>query len=399
MDEGHLQMARASEDQAKLTSRMDLRPKVHEIRPLTSLRFFAALTVVISHLHGTGFIDAQALHDFFDGGRPAVAFFFVLSGFILYYNYPAMQTSQARKSFWSARFARLYPIHLFGLGIALATALAALQLGKFEQVLSLYSLKKEYTVHGVTLGASVLLAGSFIGQLLLLSAWLPMASLNQPWNGPAWSISCETFFYAIFPKLSQFISTLRTKHATVLIFIAWILQITLIEVLKYFEPRTHFVISQFPITHAFEFALGIYAASELKKGTFNKFSDYTTGILLTCATMIGGISFLAPFSPLYAILSPLFAILISCVAIDKSWLAKSLSVTPLVKLGEASYSLYIIHIPILTTAIILSVRAPGWIMLLGLVAASLIAHHYLEEPARIALRRRLAGDSALAQSR
>jgi peptidoglycan/LPS O-acetylase OafA/YrhL len=39
----------------------------------------------------------------------AVSFFFVLSGFILTYVYPKLETWEARGKFWLARFGRVWP--------------------------------------------------------------------------------------------------------------------------------------------------------------------------------------------------------------------------------------------------------------------------------------------------
>ena len=59
------------------------------IKPLTSLRFFFALFVFLSHLY---FLKASEFYidifeNFFSEGFLGVSFFFILSGFILAYNY------------------------------------------------------------------------------------------------------------------------------------------------------------------------------------------------------------------------------------------------------------------------------------------------------------------------
>ena len=40
-------------------------------------------------------------------------------------------------------------------------------------------------------------AGYLAAHLLLVQAWLGAIPVN--WNTPAWSLSCEMFFYAMFP--------------------------------------------------------------------------------------------------------------------------------------------------------------------------------------------------------
>ncbi|PQA60213.1 hypothetical protein C5O19_11525 [Siphonobacter curvatus] len=42
-----------------------------------------------------------------------VDFFFVLSGFIIGYNYPYIETQESFQSFLTKRFYRIYPLHFF----------------------------------------------------------------------------------------------------------------------------------------------------------------------------------------------------------------------------------------------------------------------------------------------
>jgi len=51
---------------------------------LTSIRFFAAITVVVSHYSELGLLNLPSqIFDFVDGGRPAVSLFFVLPACLL----------------------------------------------------------------------------------------------------------------------------------------------------------------------------------------------------------------------------------------------------------------------------------------------------------------------------
>ena len=68
------------------------------IPALTSIRFLAALTVVLSHYRELHLLNTPtAFFDFVDGGRSAVSLFFVLSGFILTYTYRADCASRVRR--------------------------------------------------------------------------------------------------------------------------------------------------------------------------------------------------------------------------------------------------------------------------------------------------------------
>jgi peptidoglycan/LPS O-acetylase OafA/YrhL len=80
------------------------------IHALTGLRFAAALLVFLHHAAGPRYYE----------GFSGVTFFYVLSGFILTYNYHRTFTSLRPGELWSfygSRLARIYPVapsHLSG---------------------------------------------------------------------------------------------------------------------------------------------------------------------------------------------------------------------------------------------------------------------------------------------
>ena len=82
------------------------------IDPLTSVRFFAALSVVFFHEApklqsslGSGF-----LYRFFSLGYTGVSFFFFLSGFVLALAYFRDRSELDVARFFKSRFARIYPL-------------------------------------------------------------------------------------------------------------------------------------------------------------------------------------------------------------------------------------------------------------------------------------------------
>lgn len=361
-----------------------------EIAPLTSLRFVAALTVVISHIHGLGFANLTFLHDFFDGGRPAVSFFFILSGFILTYNYRRIETSTAARGFWGARFARIYPVHLLGLTVAIAGFITFYSNGNLSSALDLYSLKPTYKIHNLTTGPGLFLGLSLVGQILLLAAWLPFAVLNQPWNGPAWSISCEAFFYATFPWISKRVFRDGARPITLAIALFGT-QIFIICALKMIGGKTNFLISQFPLTHFPDFFIGVTLGYFHVEKKINFIRNNSTWIFLGSLVVIGLISAWHPVNPMYVILEPIFAVLIlSAANLRLSIVSSILANRGFGKLGEASYSLYILHVPCLSLLLALGIKVPWQLILLGLIGLSLASHALVEEPARKRLRKALS---------
>jgi peptidoglycan/LPS O-acetylase OafA/YrhL len=173
-----------------------LRPS---IPALTSLRFFAALVVVLNHYDAR-----QALLPFaiFDRGYEAVTFFFVLSGFILTYVHctgpDLRQLNISSRVFMVARAARILPAYYLALGLAAP--------------FFLYSFFVAQTL------AWPQLVGGLIAVPLLLQAWYPPTAVL--WNTPAWSLSVEAFFYALFPAICRLMGRSSAISALSLSFLA-----------------------------------------------------------------------------------------------------------------------------------------------------------------------------------
>jgi hypothetical protein len=94
-------------------------PSVHGVRPLdglTSLRFFAAAMVLVYH-YWRSYLPGVAVPIGLDLGYAGVTFFFVLSGFILAYNYESAGAFPRHElgRYRVARLARIWPVHLLAI--------------------------------------------------------------------------------------------------------------------------------------------------------------------------------------------------------------------------------------------------------------------------------------------
>lgn len=146
------------------------------INTLTSLRLIFALMVFGAHCYVIApFFDVH----FFKEGFVGVSFFFVLSGFIIAYNYQEKLTEHTttKRKFWIARIARVYPLHWL-------TLLLAALLGGYV----VYTGTADWCRH-------------FLASLTLTQAYIPRPDYFFSFNSPSWSLCCEQLFYFCFPFL------------------------------------------------------------------------------------------------------------------------------------------------------------------------------------------------------
>jgi len=149
---------------------------------LDGLRGVAAFGVLI--FHGRSWMPDRL----FSHGYLAVDFFFILSGFILAYTYATTEgtTRGGARVFWVARIARIYPVYLLGLVLALGPYLAT-----------------EHNIQNITI--------SIGSHLVMLHAWLPgTLDLNQP----SWSLSVEAFNLSVRISVYLWLISQFSIHTT-----------------------------------------------------------------------------------------------------------------------------------------------------------------------------------------
>src|ERR1035437_10106229 len=93
----------------------------------------------------------------------------------------------------------------------------------------------------------------------MLTAWVPIAALHMAYNPPAWSVSCEIFFYSLFPLLLGILRRTSTRRLVLVAGGSWMGQGLVLLALGH-VPRSNnrdLFISRFPILHLGEFTLGV----------------------------------------------------------------------------------------------------------------------------------------------
>jgi len=392
------------------------------ISSLTGLRFAAAVCVLLSHaipkiapFESTP-VAVRLLSSLSAEG---ISLFFVLSGFVIFYNYARTIGSAAGLwSFFAARFARLYPLYFVGMSYDLLMKLS------YDQ---LPSPKLAALPYYATLTQSWFFIPIGDNALIYQFGLVPQIS---------WSISTEWFFYLVFPLICVAIASLRSASArlwaaavvsivasaiaAVLVLNAPLLWHYGVEIFGHaasgFQDSFYRWLMYFsPYTRVFEFLLGCFVAAIFEKLDAPTDAEERLGVWLTFAALAAvaliHVLFFARASEPSSLVNwrhlhmnfgfavPL-AILVFCCARYHNVISRLMAKSALVRCGEASYSLYLFHLVVIDAfryqaAVINSPRvAIGAALQLALVIASsiglsLVMWFTIEAPARRCIRRLL----------
>jgi peptidoglycan/LPS O-acetylase OafA/YrhL len=359
---------------------------------LTGARFLAAASVVVYHYGQTSLSPRFVILS--NAGPAAVSFFYVLSGTVLTW-------SSSTANFWAHRARRVLPAYFLALALSLVPfAIQSLHQHDFA-------------------GAAVRIVGGLLACGLLLQAFWPPAAAGL--NTPGWSISCEAFFYALWPRLVKALEHHRRNFPWSAAVLAWsaglIPPLAGIALLKAgLLPRGPFAtltinagapellcraLAYFPPFRLPELILGIVIGHGLRATPVRKRSVANDNLregLLTAATLAAawllgsGLAsefFEVPLADRIfiegGILSPIFGLWVWQLARSEGLLKRLLSQKPFLILGEASYALYILQDPVVTFfsgAMKRLTHAPWsqlfWLYFALLIAISLLVHRFYE---------------------
>ena len=344
-------------------------PRLHS---LTGLRWFAALAVFVSHAHWIG-ERGVAL------GAAGVSFFFVLSGFVLVWSSPPGDTA-AR--FYRRRLARVYPLYV-------VTTTAVLVL----------------IVVGVV-GTRWPTADAFGSNLLLLQGWFPTPPTSYTPNPPAWTLSVEVLFYAVFPLMALRRGSAHGWKVLAFVGLTWpILLSELVTVASRAatgEGRV-FDLGIVWVTHSPLMYLGTFVAGVgLARGMRLGWQPRRPGLLLVLAAAYALALLLADSgaseADLIPLLTPTFgAVIVAVAALERGGWRSWLTGRRMQALGAWSFAFYLVHWAMLHA---LEPTHGHWtgvsVWLLGALAlgmsvlAAAALHHVVEAP----LERRLRGTRA-----
>lgn len=364
--------------------------KPSSLDALTGLRFVAAMTVVLVH----GLKLTQAHTETGPWAANSVTFFFVLSGFILTYVYAERMKTIGAMKFYVARFARIWPLHIFCLLVML-------------------------WVRGLIFGKLPLnFDFALLAHTGLVQSWFLAEQLPMQFNGLAWSISTELGFYLLFPFIlllarKRFLPVLLAN--IVLLAIAMAVLDTLCErgAIDLLVARVFVYVN--PLIRLLDFVAGMFTAKLFLHSRPRNLGDVNQSDkqpILHTVTELFVLSFavatiyLVNFTSLREFMNSVrlpttfawlsrggacllpFCLIIWVFSWSRGWLARLLSTRLMVYLGEVSFALYLIQLSVfyLLNQQVSHLNWPASLYLTVSVAASLsaamFAHAVVEEPCR-----------------
>ncbi|MGU3502560.1 acyltransferase family protein [Mycobacterium sp. C31M] len=361
-----------------------------EIKALTGLRLFAAIWVVLFHFRPMLYEAApgvtEALAPALNSGAQGVDLFFILSGFVLAWNYldrmgPTWSTRDTLHFLWM-RLARVWPVYLVTLHLAALWIIFTLYVGRFPSEV-----------------ADTLTATSYIRQLFLVQLWYQPYFDGSSWDGPAWSISAEWLAYLIFGFLALVVfrlaSATRARSLLLLSFAA-----TLPPVMFLLASGQFYTPWSWLPRILMQFTAGVIACAAVRRLHPSDRARTAAGVasIVLAATIVGSLYWLDahPIPDVIdsgGVVDLLFVPLVVTLSIGAGTLPRLLSARVLVYGGQISFSLYMVH-ELVHTAWIwaakqfeLTMAAPGgvwWLVAVFAVtlAASVLLYHAVEEPAR-----------------
>ncbi|MEH2348190.1 MAG: acyltransferase [Nostoc sp.] len=281
-------------------------------------RGIAALLVVLSHSNQilSHELQQDKLLQIFHFGWIGVDFFFVLSGFIIFYIHQSdVGKPDKFKSFVFKRFIRVYPLYWF----ILTTKI----------IVSLFNPEKNNIFQRS--------ADEIIKAVFLLPQ--DRSILDTTFIGVSWTLNYEVFFYCIFSLL--ILINIKICQPIIL---AWIVGI-IFNLFNLLPIGDNFLLNFIFDQHNLEFLLGCLAAYTISKYRFKFATSLIYGSIFLLVISVINTKYkeydVSGIPPLVAYGIPFTLLIIGSVYLE---LSKTINIPQiLIYIGNASYSIYLAH--------------------------------------------------------
>jgi len=284
-----------------------------KITSIELLRFLSALAVVLYHYNTvfnhqntslTGMLPLDLLFsNFYKYGYYGVEVFFIISGFVFSHMYLVVKKKISAKAFFIKRFARLYPLHFATLIIFL-----------FFVFLDFNFYQEYFDKNQVYIDLY-----HFTLQLFFISHWGFEEGFS--YNVPSWSISLEIGIYIFFFLIIDYLKKFRVKLSVVIVILCFIF---------YKLENVNFIFDEYILL--FFMGVIIYQIPKIISLTPLRITAFFCLI----------ISFVGNFKAL--LFCPSLMILVLSF---ENYVQKKSIKNYFLKLGSISYSLYLLHYPLM----------------------------------------------------
>lgn len=366
-------LAPAGVNQGECSSRPE-RPQ--HLPRLSALRIFAAVAVVLCHV-GYYFTSVRAVRKAEVYGYGGVEFFFLLSGFVLTWVW--LHRRPGVRQFWWRRVAKLYPITL-GL-----------------MVFAYLALPQDERIPGTR--------GKVL-ELTLMQAWWPRERVYFGGNGVSWSLSCEIFFYLVFPFVLAGVKRLHARGFWTLVVVTLFILVAAPVVavgMGVAAPIRYWLFFVFPPYQFGFFLIGMLMARAIGRGLRVPRPSLVFAGALAWLTVLVGLGALYSLDHTHGLPRPLVllaalpafvALLGAAVSKDLRHEGSLLTSPKLTYLGIISFELYLVHKPLFLLLRPIGVwknsgGLEGAVVFLGFLGVALLiaslVHHLLQVPIERAL--------------
>lgn len=373
----------ALQDQPRAVQQVERRPP---LPALTGLRTLLALLILLFHFTPAGLRSERfpwlSLYPLVDIGYVFVSFFFLISGFILSYNYAHRPGPIHAVDFWMARFSRLYPVYLLAMVIS------------FPMLLTEWRARPPAEFWTGLVATPLLLQGFF-------------PRLATFWNTVSWTLSCEVVLYLAFPWLLRLRWPRRTGALAAMVLGLWLLG--LLPHLIYGwtnpdhlpHPATRFddglwlnTLKYTPAAYLCTFLAGLTLGRLHDAAAFTAHTRVWLGVAGFALAWLAAYH-VAPRLPYILVhgglLTPVWVLVILGLS-GESRLATLFSWRPLVAVGSATYALYLLHFNVMELIHdhhwperLHLARWDPWVSYVFVVLLAIAVRRWVEHPCQVAI--------------